>query len=253
MKGRKDDNYDERVAALAEVENKLAAARNGVAASEAALAQAEKNRANALRDEQTVAKQIEAENLKAANEAAAIEKKSAKEAEEAQIEQERLKMEEEIAAGRIRQQLLEEEWAEEEKRREEFLRQEEKDRQDALQKDKAANTERANDLRDKLKKAQDDVATAFEQFRDPKKLDLKAERRAKRREEIDRVRLANAAIDLQARNPNWRFARNLNRRDEAARRWLLAKENEQKVKNEQKQVVDKLSKIEKLLEAATTL
>ncbi|MBR4614885.1 MAG: hypothetical protein IKO55_04710, partial [Kiritimatiellae bacterium] len=134
--------------------------------------------------------------------------------------------------------------------RKKFLEEERKAR---LEKDKAANTERADDLKNKLKKAQDDVATAFEQFRDPKKLDLKAERRAKRREEIDRVRLANAAIDLQARNPNWRFARNLNRRDEAARRWLLAKENEQKVKNEQKQVVDKLSKIEKLLEAATTL
>ena len=127
------------------------------------------------------------------------------------------------------------------------------ERKARLEKDKAANTERVNDLRDKLKKAQNDVATAAALFRNPKQLDLAAERRAERQKDIDAGRLANRAIDLQARNPNWRNARNLSRQDEAARRWLIAKENEGKVKDEQQQVVDKLASIEKLLQTATTL
>ena len=122
-----------------------------------------------------------------------------------------------------------------------------------LKAEKDANSKRADDLRAKLKAAQSDAAIAFSQFRDPKQIDQKAERRARRQEEFDRVKLANAAIDLQERNPNWRNARNLSRRDEAARRWLLAKENEKKAGTELKDVVSKLDKIETLLQAATTL
>ena len=48
------------------------------------------------------------------------------------------------------------------------------------------------------------------------KTDAAADRKQQRQEDINRVRLANRAIDLQARNPNWRNARNLSRQDEAA-------------------------------------
>ena len=129
----------------------------------------------------------------------------------------------------------------------------EEERKAQLEKDKAANTERANDLKDKLKKAQEDAAAAFNGWGQRGDIDNGGARRADRQKDIDRMRLANAAIDLQARNPNWRTARNLSRQDEAARRWLLAKKNEKKVKDEQKKVVDKLANIEKLLEKATTL
>lgn len=134
------------------------------------------------------------------------------------------------------------------KAREKFL---EEVRKAALERDKAANTERANDLKEKLKKAQEAAATAFSQFRDPTQIDQAGERRAARQEQIDREKLAENAIRLQQRK-DWRTAR-LSNRDEATRRWLLAKENEGKVKNEQQQVVEKLDKIKTLLEAATTL
>ena len=129
----------------------------------------------------------------------------------------------------------------------------EDERKARLEKDKAANTERANDLKDKLARAQNDVAIAAAQFANPEQIDQAAERKAARQADINRTRLANRAIDLQARNPDWRNARNLSRQDEAARRWLIAKENEGKVKDEQKQIVDKLASIEKLLQTATTL
>ena len=122
-----------------------------------------------------------------------------------------------------------------------------------LQAEQKANTDRANDLRAKLKAAQEDVATAFNGWSQRGDIDNGGARKAERQKDIDRARFANAAIDLQVRNPNWRSARNLSRQDEAARRWLLAKENEQKQKNELKDVVGKLDKIQTLLEAATTL
>lgn len=144
-------------------------------------------------------------------------------------------------------------WIEQQKRHQKELADMRAYQREMLQADQKANTERANDLRDKLKSAQEDAATAFSQFRDPKQIDRAAERKAERQENIDRARLAQNAIRLQERNPNWRNARNLSRQDEATRRWLLAKENENKVKNEQKEVVDKLDKIKTLLEVATTL
>ncbi len=251
MKGREDENYNERVKVLADIEDKLAAARAGVAESAKALAEAEKNRSNALRDEQTVAAQIDAEKLKADNERSAAAKAEREKAAEEEAEQARLKMEAEIAAGRALQKLREEEAKQEEEAERKLQEQKEKDRQDALRKEKDANTDRANDLRDKLKKAQEDAAAAFGLFRDPSQIDQAGERRAKRQKDIDQAKLAENAINLQQRK-DWRTAR-LSNRDEATRRWLLAKENEGKVKNEQKEVVDKLDKIKTLLEAATTL
>lgn len=144
------------------------------------------------------------------------------------------------AAARERQRQMESEAAERQRVEREMLQSEQK-----------ANTDRANDLRDKLKKAQADAAAAFDLFRDPSQIDQAGERRAKRQKDIDQARLAENAINLQQRK-DWRTAR-LSNRDEATRRWLLAKENEGKVKNEQKEVVDKLDKIKTLLEAATTL
>lgn len=253
MNGREDETYNERVKVLADIEEKLAAARAGVTESAKALAEAEKSRSNALRDEQTVIAQIAAEKLKADNDRTAAAKAEREKAAEEEAEQERLKMEAEIAAGRALQKLREEEAKAEEEAERKLQEQKEKDRLEALRKEKDANTERAKDLRAKLKSAQEDVATAFSQFRDPKQIDRAAERRSERQENIDNARLAQNAIRLQERNPNWRNARNLSRQDEATRRWLLAKENENKVKNEQREVVEKLDKIKTLLEAATTL
>ena len=122
-----------------------------------------------------------------------------------------------------------------------------------LQEELSANTKRADDLRDKLKKAQEAAATAFAQFRDPSQIDQAGERRARRQEEIDRVKLAENAIRLKERNPDWRNARNLSNRDEATRRWLLAKEREDSAKADLSTVADKLDAIKTLLEAATQL
>lgn len=129
----------------------------------------------------------------------------------------------------------------------------EESRKKELEKEKSANTDRANDLREKLKRAQADAAAAFEGWGQRGDIDNGGARRSERQRNIDRERIQKAAIDLQEKRPDWRNARNLSRQDEAARRFLLAKENEQKAGNELKDVVGKLDKIEKLLEAATTL
>lgn len=257
MQGREDESYKTRVAALAELDEKVAAARADVARAESRIAEAEKMRVIALRDEQSVAKQIEAERLKEVNEVEAAELKSIEEREAAakQAEDDRIQREAEAmdAAIEADRKATEEAIRQEEERERRIYEARKQFEREMLQAEQKANTERANDLRDKLKKAQEDVATAFAQFQDPKQIDLKAERRAKRREERDRARLAIRAIDLQARDPNWRNARNLSRQDEAVRRWQLVKENEKKQKTELKDVVGELNRIEKLLEAATTL
>lgn len=116
-----------------------------------------------------------------------------------------------------------------------------------------ANAKRADDLRAKLKAAQSDAAAAFGGWGNRGDIDNGGDRRAARQKDIDRARLANAAIDLQAKRPDWRTARNLSRQEEAARRWLLAKENEKKAGTELKDVVKHLASIEALLQAATTL
>ncbi|MBQ6328521.1 MAG: hypothetical protein IJI35_05860 [Kiritimatiellae bacterium] len=253
MSDREDEEYAKKKEEISAKIKEIASLELGVRDAEAKAANAAESHNAALVRRKTIEVNIESERIKADNEREAAEKAAREKAEEDAAEQERLKMEREIAAGRALQKLHEEEAKKEEEAERKLQEQKEKDRLDALRKDKDANTERANDLRAKLKSAQEDVATAAAQFRDPKQIDIAAERKAKRQENIDSTRLALNAIKLQERNPNWRNARNLSRQDEATRRWLLAKENENKVKNEQKEVVDKLDKIKTLLEAATTL
>lgn len=147
----------------------------------------------------------------------------------------------------------EEEWIQYQKNQMKLQEERQRVEREMLQAEQKANTDRANDLREKLKRAQADAAAAFEGWGQRGDIDNGGARRSERQRNIDRERIQKAAIDLQSKRPDWRNARNLSRQDEAARRFLLAKENEQKAGNELKDVVGKLDKIEKLLEAATTL
>ena len=257
MQGREDESYKTRVDALDALDEKVAGARAAVAKAENRIAEAEKKRMIALRDEQSITKQIEAERLKEANDLEATELKAIEEREAAakKAEDERIQREAEAeeALNEACRKATEESIRQEEEETRRLYEVRKELEREMLQAEQKANTDRANDLREKLKRAQADAAAAFEGWGRRGDIDNGGARRAERQKDVDRARLANAAIDLQARNPNWRTARNLSRQDEAARRWLLAKENEKKAGTELKDVVSKLDKIETLLQAATTL
>ena len=244
------EGYEAAVKAFEEARKTAEAADDAVESAKAAYdAEVERWRvarenAKAVEAEQEAAREKEfAERLAAERKATAERNKAAR---DSAIKAQKAQMEADRKAAEAKAK-------EEERLLQKRLDDEKKARLDGLRADKRSNEERANDLRAKLQRAQDAVAAARGLFANPGQLDQAGDRRRARQEAINNERLANRAIDLQARNPNWRTARNLSNIDEATRRWLLAREQQQKAGNELKDVVGKLDKIEDLLKAAVEL
>lgn len=88
-----------------------------------------------------------------------------------------------------------------------------------------ALAQEADHYRQMLAAAHGDVADAWDNYRDPGRLDQAGERRAKRQEAIDAARFEKDAERLQRRK-DWRTSDRLSNRDRATRDLIFAKERE---------------------------
>jgi len=233
--------YEESDAAAAKYEE----ARKALDVELQGLKMAKEARKTALLEQEAAEKKTIADREKEAQKAAAqTAKEKAKKEEDERIATEKRQKEIELKNDKEKARL------EKEAKEKQF----EADRkfEAAQQRKKLEYLRKAADFyREHLRLAQEEVKAAWENYRDPQKIDQAAERRENRQKAIDQKNFERDVERLKKRK-DWETAGDLSKRDRATRDLLMAKDREDNanasLRSIDKQVSKIADKIEELLE-----